>query len=408
MPSSTGSPPTTSCCSAPRLCAGRDQRGQRAARRFRLRAARPAAWRRRGGTVALLRRAAATAARAGPPAAPAHGHEVELALHGAPAWLPRLRRHQDLRGRRPGERRAPCDRPARVHRLQRQPASDPAAAAQGRGGLRARRPAARRPRRQGAAATPARALSARRAVPDRHRRAPCPRHGHPAPRRAPAHAPLRVRVEPLRALRLLPDLRAARALQHRPARAHAGGVDRRLQGQCRRVRRAVLGFGARAHPDHGAHARGQDPRLRRTRDRAASDPCGAALGGRVAAGARRAVRRGAWSRADAALRRGLPGGLPRGLLRAHGGVRHRADGGARRRRGARAQPLRAARGARGPARPARPYHAGHPDAAVAEPADAREDGREGDGRAPLRDRAPGRQRGVAARLRPAARRRRET
>ena len=61
-------------------------------------------------------------------------------------------------------------------------------------------------------------LPARRAVPDRGRRAVRDRARHPAARRAPAPAPVRA-ARPVRALRLVPDLRAARELQDRPARA---------------------------------------------------------------------------------------------------------------------------------------------------------------------------------------------
>ena len=55
---------------------------------------------------------------------------------------------------------------------------------------------------------------------------------------------------------------------------------------------------------------GKDPRLRRTREIEQRLIRAARRWEDVAAGARRAVRR-AWSGADAALRRGLPGGLPR-------------------------------------------------------------------------------------------------
>ena len=112
--------------------------------------------------AALPREARALAARA---AAGADRHQVEHALHRAPAGLPRLHRRQALRRQRRGDRRAPLPRPVHLHRLQRPGVRDPAAARQGRGDRHARRPAAGRPPGQGAATTswrPIRATSCSR------------------------------------------------------------------------------------------------------------------------------------------------------------------------------------------------------------------------------------------------------
>ena len=111
----------------------------------------------------------------------------------------------------------------------RNPRPDPAAPPQGRAGDRARRPAADRPLGQGAGQHP-RDLSARRAVPDRRGRAVRDRPGDPAPAGAPED-PAVPAPRPVRPLRLVPGLRAARALQHRdPARASRTSCRRRSDG----------------------------------------------------------------------------------------------------------------------------------------------------------------------------------
>ena len=101
----------------------------------------------------------------------------------------------------------------------------------------ARRLAAGRPPGQGAGPHPG-DLSARRPVPDTGRRPVRDGAGHPGPGRAPAAAPVRV-ARPVRPLRLVPGVRAARGLFHRPAGqvpAHpAAGVERH---PCR-IRRAA-------------------------------------------------------------------------------------------------------------------------------------------------------------------------
>ena len=81
------------------------------------------------------------------------------------------------------------------------------------------------------------------------------RAGHPGARRAPAPAPVRL-PRSLRPLRILPGLRAARDLFHRPAHqvpAHPGG---RLWRQRRRVRRAAQRSDPGAHSLHRAHHAG--------------------------------------------------------------------------------------------------------------------------------------------------------
>ena len=125
------------------------------------------------------------------------------------AGLHRLHRRQALRRARRGDRRAPLHRPVHVHRLQRaRVARRRCCAARSR----------RSPQRAGlppgghlAKALRAHAgdLPARRPVPDRRRRAVRHRAGHPGAGRAPAAAPVRL-ARPVRPLRLLPGVRAAR------------------------------------------------------------------------------------------------------------------------------------------------------------------------------------------------------
>ena len=99
-----------------------------------------------------LRGAAAGGSRVRARAGSADRHQGERALDRPPSRLSRLRRHQALRRRRQGVRRAPLPRPLHVDGVQRQPGGHPAAAPQDgqrrRAGGRAR-----------AAATPARRWS---------------------------------------------------------------------------------------------------------------------------------------------------------------------------------------------------------------------------------------------------------
>ncbi len=97
----------------------------------------------------LLRPPARAGAGQGPRADAAGAGQGQLARHGAPPGLPRLRRREDLRRRRRGHRRAPLPRAVLLRRLHRVALADPAAAREGAGG-------ARRARLRPAAATPAR------------------------------------------------------------------------------------------------------------------------------------------------------------------------------------------------------------------------------------------------------------
>ena len=106
-----------------------------------------------------------------------------------PGYLDYIAR-QALRRQGQGRRRGSLPRPVHLDRLQRQSRRDSAAAAQGRQRRRARGPARRQPRRQGAAQHP-RHLSARRAVPDRRGRSAAHRDGDPASRGPPALPPVR-------------------------------------------------------------------------------------------------------------------------------------------------------------------------------------------------------------------------
>ena len=67
-------------------------------------------------------------------------------------------------------------------------------------------------------------------------------------------APVRA-ARPVRALRRLPGLRAARPLQHRPARADAAMLEQALNGSETRVLGPAVGIVAGAAPVHRPHAR---------------------------------------------------------------------------------------------------------------------------------------------------------
>ena len=160
-------------------------------------------------------------------------------------------------GRRPGEWRASRDRPARLHRLRRQPADDPAAAAQGGGRVRACRFAARRPRRQGV-----------QTLLERTRATSCcqiePDESTPSPWASCASASASA-IMPVRPRRSLLPLRVVLIyvprsnLQHRPARRRMQAVlidafKRAPPGSVRPVFGSAL-----AHPVHGPHAPGRIP-----------------------------------------------------------------------------------------------------------------------------------------------------
>ena len=215
-----------------------------------------------------------------------------------------------------------------------------------------------------------RQLPARRALPDLRGRARRDRDGDPPSRRAPALSPIRP-PRPVRAVRHLLDLRAARELQHRAAQEVAGDPDEGVQRPVVGVRRLPVAIDARAHHDHGADDSRADPAGRRARARGAPRRRGAPLGGRPARGARRRGGRGARQRAVSPLRRRVPRRVPRGRPGAERGARLRDAGEGRCRRRAGAEPLQAAgSAARDAAVQAVPP--GRPGDALRQPADARE------------------------------------
>jgi hypothetical protein len=77
----------------------------------------------------------------------------------------------------------------------------------------------------------------------------------------PAAAPLR-EGRPVRTLRLVPGVRAARCLFDRPAHPLPAHPHGRLRQQQRRVQRAARRDGAGAHPFHDPHGAGPDARDR--------------------------------------------------------------------------------------------------------------------------------------------------
>ena len=200
--------------------------------------------------LARIRPAAAGGARAGARAVPPQPHEGELARHGPPAGLPRLRRRQALRRRR--QRRSASGASSASTPT---PPTTPARARSRSCAARSTRcstapPSRRQPQREGADRDP-RDPPARRAVPDLGRRAVRDRDGDPVPGRAPAraavHAPRHVRPLPV-----LPRLRPARPLQHREPAPHRGDP-RSLGRDEHRLHDARLGVRARAAALHGLH-----------------------------------------------------------------------------------------------------------------------------------------------------------
>ena len=227
--------------------------------------------------------------RAPPPHADAH--EVQRAVHRAPARAHGLHRGQALRRKGPRDRRAPPARPADRARVQGRRHGRPDRAAQGAPGARAGRAAPWRPRREGAVGDP-RLVPARRALPDRRGDALRPRDRDPRPRRAPVRARVRA-PRRVRALRLLPRLPAPRALPHRQPPEDPGDPARRGRRDRDGLRPAAHRVGARAaaHRHHdGAGAtspRSTSGRSRSgSRRRPAAGPTTSAsrcAGGRVAA-----------------------------------------------------------------------------------------------------------------------------
>ena len=199
-----------------------------------------------------------------------------------------VKRYDD-RGR--GDRRAPLPRPVHVHRLQRARVRDAAAARQGRGDRRARRPAAGRPPGEGAGPHP-RDLSARRAVPDHRRRAV----------RAPRSASWRSASASgcgcsSGATRSTASSRAWCTCRARPTRPTCGVKFQRILLQAFNGTGADFDVllerhGAGAHPLHGAHHAGPGAGVRPQGDRAQAGRGGAALGRRAARRADRSRGRG--------------------------------------------------------------------------------------------------------------------
>ena len=185
------------------------------ARRPRHRPRHPA---RRPGHVDVVRQAAAAGEGQGPREDAARARQGQLAGDRAPAGVPRLRRHQVVRRRRPGRGRAPLPRAVLQCRLHRVADADPAAAREGRRGPAHRRLRPAQPRRQGADGH-ARELPARRAVPHPGRGARADRRErHVRRRAAPAEGVRPPRhLRPLRLGARLP----ARATATTPASASA-------------------------------------------------------------------------------------------------------------------------------------------------------------------------------------------
>ena len=257
--------------------------------------------------LAQLRSAAAGGAPSGPPAGAADHHQGQQPLDRASPGLSRLHRRAAVRRQGQGAGRASLPRPVHVRRLQPQSAPDPAAAAQGRADHRAGQPAARQPLRQGAGQHH-RDLSARRAVPGRRRRAVRDRQRDPASAGAPADPGVRP-ARRLRALRLLPDLRAARALRHRPAAQISGDPAAGVQRHRGRLPGAAVGIDPRPDPVHRAHARGHPAGGRSAGARAPAARGRALLGRRAAPRADRGPWRGGGQPALSRLLRGDPARL---------------------------------------------------------------------------------------------------
>ncbi len=207
-----------------------------------------------------VRQAATPGEGEGPREDPAGAGEGQLALHGAPARLPRLRRREVVRRVRRGGGGATLPRAVLECRLHRVADQDPAAAGEGRRRAAVGRLRRQQPCRQGVDGHPGE-LPARRALPDPPRRAGPDRRGgdvHPGASTAAAVHPARR----LRPLSLLPCLPAAGALQHRSSRTH----QRDPQGSVER------GDGRLHHPHQRVHHR--PGALRRTTAQGRGDPRG--------------------------------------------------------------------------------------------------------------------------------------
>ena len=205
-------------------------------------------------------------------------HEGQLACDGASAGLPGLRRREAGRAGWQGHRRTALSRALYIDRLSRADLRDSDRAAQ----VREHRAACGLPRERALAQVAdlgARTVSARRAFSGRRRRALRHRARRAAFAGTSAHAPVRA-ARPLRPLRVVPRVRAARQVQHRLATAHLEGADGGVQRQEHRVHAALVGVAARAHSHHRARREGREARGGHARTRNACGAGRAPLAGR--------------------------------------------------------------------------------------------------------------------------------
>ena len=200
--------------------------------------------------VVLVRGAPARGAGPGQGPAAAHPHQGQLALHRAPAQLPRLHRDQAGQRHRRGGRRIPLPRPVHPRGLPREHRPDSGAAPQAGRGPAAQRRDAGQPRRQGPDRDPG-GLPAGGTVPDLGGRADPDRARRAAPAVPPAApaVPAQGRLRPVHVLRGVP---AAGPLHHGGPAAHAGDPARGAERGNGRVPRH--GGGVPAGPAAGGGA----------------------------------------------------------------------------------------------------------------------------------------------------------
>ena len=250
-----------------------------------------------------------------PPAA--DHHQGQLARHGAPLDLPRLRRRQDVRRAGCGDGGAALPGPVHLRGLHRVGAAGADHQGEDRHGPGAVRLHRRQPLRQGPARGPG-DLPARRAVPDRRRRALRHRDRGAAPAGAaqdPA-VPAQGRVRPVH---VLPRLHPPRPLHHGRAAEDGGHPAHRV----RRCQRGLHDAGLRVGAGPAALRRPgrpgpADPRRRRGRAAAPAGRRDPHLGRGPRRGGAQRVRRGGRRAPGRALRPGLPRGLQGGLQPARG------------------------------------------------------------------------------------------
>ena len=252
----------------------------------------------------LVRLPAGRGTRQGPRAQDAGAYQGKLALDGAPPGLPRLRRRQDIRRRRAGQRGAPLPRPVHLVLVHAERPADPGAAPQGARGPRRLGLRDGQPQRQGPARDP-RDLPARRAVPDLGRAVAADGPGRAAPAGAQADPAVPAQGR-LRTLHVLPGLPAAGPLHHRRPAGDGADPPRHLPRFVGRLHRAGVRVGA--GPPALRRSRGQardGARCRRGRARAATGRRDALVGRRLRGRPRRPVRRGGGQPAAQDLRRSV-------------------------------------------------------------------------------------------------------